>query len=142
MFQITVTKTYNQVNLLEDMKNVYKLAGFKGQKMTFLFTDAEIKDEGFLEFFNQMLMTGEVTGMMAKDELDMCVNDIRPIMKKEAPHIVDTYENLYNFFLGRARDNFHTHGHFSPSILPGRPDLGSHPLHITRTPAGFSVSAR
>jgi len=67
-----------------------------------------------LEFFNQLLMTGEVTGMMAKDELDMCVNDIRPVMKKEAPQIVDSYENLYNFFLGRARDNFHVMLCFSP----------------------------
>jgi len=28
----------------------------------FLFTDAEVKDEAFLEYINQILMTGEVAG--------------------------------------------------------------------------------
>ena len=37
-------------------------AGFKGQPVCFLFTDAEVKDEAFLEYINQILMTGEVAG--------------------------------------------------------------------------------
>ena len=56
--QITVTKTYNVTNLFEDIKSLYKIAGFKGQSVCFLFTDAEVKDEGFLEYINQILMTG------------------------------------------------------------------------------------
>ena len=59
MLQITVTKTYNLTNLFEDIKALYKIAGFKGQSVCFLFTDAEVKDEGFLEYINQILMTGE-----------------------------------------------------------------------------------
>lgn len=57
-FQITVTKTYNQTNLFDDIKALYKIAGFKGQPVCFIFTDAEVKDEGFLEYINQILMTG------------------------------------------------------------------------------------
>jgi hypothetical protein len=49
-------------NLLEDIKGLYKIAGFKGQSVCFLFTDAEVKDEAFLEYINQLLMTGEVAG--------------------------------------------------------------------------------
>jgi len=41
--------------------------------------------EGFLEYINQILMTGEVAGLFAKDELDAIVNDIRPVMKAESP---------------------------------------------------------
>jgi hypothetical protein len=37
--------------------------GFKGQSVCFLFTDAEVKDEAFLEYINQILMTGEVAGV-------------------------------------------------------------------------------
>lgn len=58
-FQITITKTYNVANLFEDIKALYKIAGFKGQPVCFLFTDAEVKEEGFLEYINQILMTGE-----------------------------------------------------------------------------------
>jgi hypothetical protein len=55
-------QTYNVTNLLEDIKGMYKIAGFKGHPVCFLFTDAEVKDEAFLEYINQLLMTGEVAG--------------------------------------------------------------------------------
>lgn len=100
-FQITITKTYNQTNLFEDIKALYKISGFKGQPVCFLFTDAEVKDEGFLEYINQILMTGEVAGLLPKDELDMIVNDIRPIMKVQQPGVPDSWDNLYQFFLNR-----------------------------------------
>eukprot|EP00198_Chlamydomonas_reinhardtii_P012689 XP_001702026.1 flagellar outer dynein arm heavy chain gamma [Chlamydomonas reinhardtii] len=113
-FQITITKTYNVSNLFEDIKGLYKIAGFKGQPVCFIFTDAEVKDEGFLEYINQILMTGEVAGLLTKEDQDMIVNDIRPVMKHQAPGILDTYDNLYNFFLNRVRDNLHVVLCFSP----------------------------
>ena len=76
-FQITITKTYNTTNLFEDIKALYRMAGVKGQRVAFIFSDAEVKDEGFLEYINQILMTGEVAGLFAKDELDSIVNDVR-----------------------------------------------------------------
>lgn len=57
---------------------------------------------------------GEVAGLLPKDELDMIVNDIRPIMKHHAPGVADTWENLYAFFLNRVRDNLHMVLCFSP----------------------------
>jgi dynein heavy chain len=58
-------QTYNVTNLFEDIKALYKIAGFKGQPVCFIFTDAEVKDEAFLEYINQILMTGEVAGAHA-----------------------------------------------------------------------------
>jgi hypothetical protein len=57
---------------------------------------------------------GEVAGLLPKDELDMIVNDIRPVMKAQAPGTPDTWENLYAFFLNRVRDNLHMVLCFSP----------------------------
>lgn len=57
-----VLQMYNVTNLFEDIKALYKIAGFKGQPVCFLFTDAEVKEEAFLEYINQILMTGEVAG--------------------------------------------------------------------------------
>ena len=37
-FQITITKTYNATNLLEDLKILYKIAGVKGTPVAFIFT--------------------------------------------------------------------------------------------------------
>eukprot|EP00230_Micromonas_polaris_P000498 CAMPEP_0119208236 /NCGR_PEP_ID=MMETSP1327-20130426/486_1 /TAXON_ID=38833 /ORGANISM="Micromonas pusilla, Strain RCC2306" /LENGTH=4554 /DNA_ID=CAMNT_0007204705 /DNA_START=159 /DNA_END=13823 /DNA_ORIENTATION=- len=113
-FQITISKQYNQAALFEDLKSLYKVAGLKGQKVCFIFTDAEVKEESFLEFINQILMTGEVAGLFPKDELDMIVNDMRPVAKKLFPEMIDTWDNLYALFLSRVRDNLHTCLCFSP----------------------------
>ena len=58
-FQITISKTYNMNNMLDDIRAMYKDCGSLGKKVTFLFTEAEIKDEAFLEVMNSILTTGE-----------------------------------------------------------------------------------
>jgi dynein heavy chain len=40
-FQISITKTYNVTNLLEDLKSIYRIAGLKGQPVAFIFTCAQ-----------------------------------------------------------------------------------------------------
>ena len=45
--------------------------------------DAEVKEEGFLEYINQLLMTGEVAGLLPKEELDGIMNDVRPAFKRD-----------------------------------------------------------
>ena len=113
-FQITITKHYNLNNFFEDLKALFKMAGFQGRPVAFIFTDAEVKDEGFLEYINQALSTGEVANLFPKDEIDMIVNDIRPVMKREEPHTIDSWDNLYKFYLDRARNNLHIILCFSP----------------------------
>ena len=67
-----------------------------------------------MEYINQLLMTGEVAGLFPKEEVDALVNDLRPVMKKAAPELEDTQDNLWNFFMGRVRDNLHLCLCFSP----------------------------
>jgi dynein heavy chain, axonemal len=52
-------------------------------QVAFILTDAEVKDDYFLEYVNQILMTGEVPGLFARDELDQIVSEIRPAFRAE-----------------------------------------------------------
>ena len=112
--QIQLSRSYNANNLLEDLKKLYLRAGEAGEGVVFLFTDNEIKDEGFLEYINNVLSSGEVSNLFARDEIDEINSNLIPVMKKEFPKRPPTPENLYDYFLSRARKNLHVVLCFSP----------------------------
>ncbi|XP_068050765.1 dynein axonemal heavy chain 5-like isoform X2 [Anomalospiza imberbis] len=113
-FQITLTRTYATNNLLDDLKMLYCSAGQKGEGVVFIFTDNEVRDESFLEYINNVLASGEVSNLFARDEIGEITQDLIPAMKKEYPRLSPTGENLYNFFLARVRNNLHVVLCFSP----------------------------
>ncbi|KAL5009928.1 hypothetical protein ScPMuIL_012233 [Solemya velum] len=113
-FQITLTRSYNVSNLLEDLKILYRTAGQKGQGITFIFTDNEIKDEAFLEYMNNILSSGEVSGLFARDEMDEILQELIASMKKDFPRRPPTNENLYDYYMSRCRLNLHCVLCFSP----------------------------
>ncbi|XP_072395911.1 dynein axonemal heavy chain 8 [Diabrotica undecimpunctata] len=113
-FQIQLTRSYNVGNLMDDMRILYRKAGQEGVGMTFIFTDNEIKEETFLESVNNILSSGEIANLFAKDELDEIQSELIPVMKKIAPKRPPTIENLYDFFITRARTNLHVTLCFSP----------------------------
>eukprot|EP01033_Poteriospumella_lacustris_P002475 gene2475-1807_t len=106
-FQITLTKQYNRNSLVEDLKELYKSAGHLRKPTTFLFTESEIKDEVFLEFINSVLLTGEIPGLFAKDEIMAITADLRSFFLKERAGMEDTQDNLKQFFIDKVRDNLH-----------------------------------
>uniref|UniRef100_A0A8B9FHY9 Dynein heavy chain 5, axonemal n=1 Tax=Amazona collaria TaxID=241587 RepID=A0A8B9FHY9_9PSIT len=113
-FQITLTRTYATSNLLDDLKILYHTAGQKGKGIVFIFTDNEIRDESFLEYMNNVLASGEISNLFARDEIGEITQDLIPAMKKEYPRRTPTGENLYNYFLARVRNNLHVVLCFSP----------------------------
>ena len=106
-FQITISKAYNMNSLLDDLRVMYKNCGSLGKRTTFIFTEAEIKDESFLEVINSVLSTGEVPNLIPKDELMVMASELRPIAVKAIPGFVETPDNLVKFFIDRVRSNLH-----------------------------------
>ncbi|XP_034939850.1 dynein heavy chain 8, axonemal [Chelonus insularis] len=113
-FQIVLTRAYNIGSLLEDIKRLYYETGMGNKGLTFIFTDNDIKDEGFLEYLNNVLSVGEVANLFPKDELDEILTNLIPVMKAEDPKRPPTQENLYSYFISRARNNLHIVLCFSP----------------------------
>lgn len=107
LFQITLTKTYGVNALLEDIRYLFELAGHQRRSCTFLFTDSEIKKESFLEYINSILMTGEVAGLFAKDEIMSITSDLQAVFAKDRPHLPETLDNLKQYFIDCVRDNLH-----------------------------------
>jgi hypothetical protein len=68
VFQVEIARGYDQVAFREDLKKLLRAAGGKGEKTVFLFTDSQIKSEGFVEDLNNLLNSGEVPNLFPPDE--------------------------------------------------------------------------
>eukprot|EP00392_Amoebophrya_sp_AT5.2_P015402 g15604.t1 len=133
-FQVTITKSYNDNALFEDLRGLYVSAGAKGDKVTFIFTDAEVKNEGFLEYLNSILATGEVVGLFQKDERDGMAAECRNDYVRDYPGAEETMANFYRYFMDRLRDNLHL-------VLCFSPMNEKFPVRAQKFPALFSAVA-
>ena len=72
IFEISLSRGYDETNFREDLKVLYHKLGIEngGRKISFLFTDSHVAEEGFLELINNMLTTGAVPALFADDEKD------------------------------------------------------------------------
>ncbi|XP_049886262.1 dynein axonemal heavy chain 8 [Pectinophora gossypiella] len=113
-YQITLTRSYNVNNFMDDIKILYRVAGLQGQGISFIFTDNDIKDEQFLEFLNNILSSGEIANLFPKEEMDEIMNELTPIMHKYAPRRIPVPDVLYEYFIMRSRANLHVVLCFSP----------------------------
>ena len=91
---------------------LYKKAGAKGQPVTFLMTDSQIVQERFLVYINDLLSSGYIPDLMSNEEKEEMCNAVRKEVKEAG--ILDTPENLWDFFLDKVRRYLHVCLCFSP----------------------------
>ncbi|CAM9109021.1 unnamed protein product [Choristocarpus tenellus] len=111
VFSISLVRNYGELEFRDDLKELYKLLGVG--PVVFLFTDAHVVEEGFLEFINNMLTTGMVPALFEKDETDQCINSVRKEVK--AAGLIDTPDTCWNYFVNKCRNNLHVVLAMSPS---------------------------
>jgi len=108
LFEIAITKSYNTNSLLEDLRELYRIAGQERREVTFLFTDQDIRDEAFLEILNTVLTTGEVPGLFTKEEMIGLTADLEQYALEERGPDFDTNSaSLRQFFFEICRDKLH-----------------------------------
>lgn len=113
VFQIELSRNYGVADWHGDLRRVLALSGGRGQSTVFLLSDAQIKDESFVEDINSLLNSGEVPNMLAADEKAEICELARPAAKAEKRN-VDTPESLYAFVVERVRKHLHLVLAFSP----------------------------
>ncbi|XP_059059014.1 dynein axonemal heavy chain 10 [Achroia grisella] len=113
VFEITVTRNYNENTFKDDMKRMYNQLGVDGKKTVFLFTAAQILEEGFLEFINNILMIGMIPALFGDDEKDAIINAVRN-ESNEAGYGV-AKDAVWNYFCNKCADNLHVVLSMSPS---------------------------
>ena len=111
--EIEISKTYGKNEWREDLKRLLTTAGGDGKSTVFLFTDAQIKLESFVEDINNLLNTCEVPNLFASDEKAVLAEKCRGAAKQMNRQL-NTPAEQYKFFVERCQSNLHVVLAFSP----------------------------
>jgi len=103
VFQIEITRGYDGAAFREDLKKLLTASGGKGEKTVFLFSDSQIKSEGFVEDLNNLLNSGEVPNIFPADEKVQICEMVRSAARQEGKATEGTPTQLYGYFVERCR---------------------------------------
>ena len=87
------------------LQTLYDKLGRENKRVVFLFTDAHVADEGFLEAINNMLTTGMVAALYDDGEKDACISAVRD--EAAALGLPGSKESCWAYFVSKCRDNLH-----------------------------------
>ncbi|KAK4469213.1 hypothetical protein MN116_006788 [Schistosoma mekongi] len=130
-FQVEVTKHYRRQEFREDLKKMYFQAGVENKPTVFLFTDAQVLDESFLEDINNMLSSGEVPTLYKSDEFEEVKQELLEVAKHEG--IEESTQAIFRFFIERVRANLHIILCMSPIGEPFRNRIRMFPAFVNCT---------
>ena len=103
IFTINLIRNYREEDFREELKELYR--NIVKAPMTFLFTDAHVVEEGFLELINNMLTIGMVPALFPEEEKEGVMADIEDEARKLG--IPETKEAKWAYFVNKCRDNLH-----------------------------------
>lgn len=103
MFSIVLTRGYKEKEFREDLKILYEKLTV--QPTIFLFTDAHVLEEGFLELINNMLTIGMVPALFDEEGKKVMSDKVRDEAKRKG--VPETKDELWGYFLEKVKDNMH-----------------------------------
>ncbi|KAL0219153.1 hypothetical protein P9112_004806 [Eukaryota sp. TZLM1-RC] len=105
VFSITLSRGYGESEFRENIKTLYYKLGIENKSMVFLFTDAHVVNDSFLDILNSMLTTGMVPALYADDEKAQLIDSVRGEVRLHG--LLDTKDSCWNYFVNKCRDNLH-----------------------------------
>ncbi|CAB3221174.1 unnamed protein product [Arctia plantaginis] len=103
--QIEITKTYGNAEWRDDLKQTMLKAGADNKGVVFLFSDAQIKMESFLEDLNNILSSGDVPNIYEPEDFDKIYMAVRHAVMEM--NLAATKTNLFSCYQRRVRSNLH-----------------------------------
>lgn len=104
VFEIAVGKGYSMVEFHDFLLDLYTYAGVTVRPAVFMIADNQIVHESMLEDINNMLNSGEVPSLFTPEEREKRVNACLEAAQQAG---INNRDDVYNFFIGRVRDNLH-----------------------------------
>jgi len=106
VFQIKVHGKYSADDFDEDLKDVLRRAGCKGEKICFIMDEANVLDSAFLERMNTLLANAEIPGLFEGDEYNALMTSCKEGAQRDGL-LLDTPEELYRWFTHQIIRNLH-----------------------------------
>ncbi|MCO5581018.1 hypothetical protein L7F22_034894 [Adiantum nelumboides] len=107
VFQVEIGRSYTMIEWREDLKNMLNKSGADpGLPSIFLFSDTQIKDEGFVEDINNLLNSGEVPNIFPGDEKATIQEAVREKAKKNGIELNTPLES-WRYFVSQCKQNLH-----------------------------------
>ena len=115
LWGIKITSKFEEKHFREQLVELFrKFIDQKPMKpITFLFTDEQVLDEGFLELINNILTTGIVPALFEKGEKMQIIDAYKPLALQL--NLPETKDVAYGLYVNRVRENLHMVISMSPS---------------------------
>ncbi|KAI8958673.1 cytoplasmic dynein heavy chain [Daldinia sp. FL1419] len=106
VFQIKVHGKYSAEDFDEDLREVLRRCGCKGEKMCFIMDESNVLDSGFLERMNTLLANAEVPGLFEGDDFASLMTACKEGAQRQGL-LLDSQEELYKWFTQQIVKNLH-----------------------------------
>ncbi|KAL3321193.1 Cytoplasmic dynein 1 heavy chain 1 [Cichlidogyrus casuarinus] len=116
VFQVKVHSGYTAENFDDDLRNVLRRSGCKGEKIAFIMDESNVMDSSFLERMNTLLANGEVPGLFEGDEFTTLMTQCKEGAVKDGFR-GDSHEELYKWFTHQICRNLHDTASTSPALF-------------------------
>lgn len=130
IFQIKAHSRYSMDDFNEDLRTVMRRVGVEGEKICFIFDEANVLSAGFLEAMNALLASGEVPGLFEGEEYTSLMSACRDSAARDGV-ILDTEEETFRRFTTIVQQNLHV-------VFTVNPSGGNWKNRSTTSPALFN----